>query len=70
MKKFLIIFAIAGTLAACNNSSEGSTSGDSVITPVDTNNLNTPEDTSHLTGDTSRMMTDTSRTSADSVARK
>lgn len=37
MKKFLAIFAIAGTLVACNDGAEGTNSGDTTtVAPMDT----------------------------------
>lgn len=58
------MFAIAGAVAACNNSSESTTGTDTTTKmSTDTSNMNTMSDTSHMNtmSDTSHMtMSDTS----------
>ena len=68
MKKLLFVFAIACTLAACNNSSDGAATGDSVnnTTGSDTSNPNIiTGDTVNMGGDSSRLTGDTSNRTGD-----
>lgn len=60
MKKFLAIAAIAGTLVACNNSSESTTAVDSTAVTVDSAAVIT--DTTAVTTDSAAAVT------ADSAA--
>jgi hypothetical protein len=70
MKKLLVMFAIAGTLVACNNSSDGSTTGDTTNTMTpgtgDSNMMSTPAmgDSANHMGDSATMR------SGDSSAHK
>ena len=69
MKKVLGIVVIAGSLVACNNSSDAGTGGDTTATGTDTTNMMTGGDTtSTMSGDTtSRMSTDTTGKSVDTL---
>lgn len=50
MKKVFLILAVAGSLAACNNGTDGSASGDSAVltmpSTVDSTTVTTPMDSS------------------------
>ena len=56
MKKVLGIFVIAASLVACNNSSDGTTTNDTINT-VDTNT--TVNQTINTTTDTAKVVVDT-----------
>ena len=58
MKKFLAVLAIAGTLVACNNDSEGTTTTDTT-TNIDVNTTTIGTDTTGLGVDTTGMSADT-----------
>ncbi len=65
MKKVLAVLAIAGTLVACNNDSETTTTEDTSSTiTVDTNTTVTP-----ITTDTTGLGTDTTATGTDTTNR-
>jgi hypothetical protein len=58
MKKFLVMFAIAGALVACNDSGDSSTSTDSTVTSPDSM-MNNMSDTSTMMGTDTTLMKDT-----------
>jgi hypothetical protein len=57
MKKILGIFVIAASLVACNNSSDGTTTNDTVNTVDTVTPTITTPDTSGLVGDTTKKDT-------------
>ena len=59
MKKFLVMFAIAGALVACNDNGDSSTSTDSTVTNPDTIMNNMSSDTSTMMGTDTTLMRDT-----------
>ena len=59
MKKFLVMFAIAGALVACNDSGDSSTSTDSTVSSPDTMMNNMSSDTSTMMGTDTTLMKDT-----------
>ena len=65
MKKLLVMFAMAVTLVACNNSSDGTTANDTTNTTNDTPAVvpgGASIDTSHSsTGDTATNTADTTK---------
>jgi hypothetical protein len=60
MKKLFAIAIIAATLAACNNSSEGSGTGDSTSVAPDTSSMMSTPDTSMKMAPDTTQMADTS----------
>jgi hypothetical protein len=69
MKKFLVMFAIAGALASCNNSSDTTANPDSSgkdsnamqSTPPDSNSFKTnPDSNNKMGGDTNNHKADSS----------
>ena len=70
MKKFLAVVAITGTLVACNNSGESTTSNDTTMAPADSNKNMMSTDTMKMSPDTSKMSMDTTKMSADTSHKK
>ena len=65
MKKFLAVLAIAGTLVACNNEGESTTTTDSTHIDVNTTTIGT--DTTGMSMDTTGMNADTTGAGADTT---
>jgi hypothetical protein len=70
MKKLLAVVAIAGTLVACNNSGESTTSNDSTMAPADSNQNMMSTDTMKMSTDTSKMGMDTTKMAGDTTHKK
>ena len=62
MKKFLAVLAIAGTLVACNNDGESTTTTDSTNIDVNTTTIGTDTSGTMMGDTTSTLSTDTSVT--------
>jgi len=65
MKKFLVMFAIAGSLVACNNSSEGTDASEDSARIADSLQQmqnGATSDTTNMGGDTTNLGGDTTNT--------
>jgi hypothetical protein len=68
MKKFFAIAAIAGTLVACNNSSESTTASDSTTVTTDSAVV-TPSDSAAITVDSAAVTVDSASAPAADAAK-